>query len=91
MLFAHDAVRSLLRREHDERQAEASTLRIATSHPTVIPAKAGIHASCWRWIPAFAGMTMRNIYASVGIDRQHAVEGVCSQRDVTHASAELTP
>jgi hypothetical protein len=24
---------------------------------TVIPAKAGIHASCWRWIPAFAGMT----------------------------------
>jgi hypothetical protein len=23
----------------------------------VIPAKAGIHASYWRWIPAFAGMT----------------------------------
>jgi hypothetical protein len=26
---------------------------------TVIPAKAGIHASRWRWIPAFAGMTVR--------------------------------
>jgi hypothetical protein len=26
---------------------------------TVIPAKAGIHASYWRWIPAFAGMTVR--------------------------------
>jgi hypothetical protein len=25
----------------------------------VIPAKAGIHASYWRWIPAFAGMTIR--------------------------------
>jgi hypothetical protein len=25
--------------------------------PKVIPAKAGIHASYWRWIPAFAGMT----------------------------------
>jgi hypothetical protein len=24
----------------------------------VIPAKAGIHASYWRWIPAFAGMTI---------------------------------
>jgi hypothetical protein len=24
----------------------------------VIPAKAGIHASNWRWIPAFPGMTM---------------------------------
>jgi hypothetical protein len=27
--------------------------------PKVIPAKAGIHASYWRWIPAFAGMTVR--------------------------------
>jgi hypothetical protein len=25
----------------------------------VIPAKAGIHASYWRWISAFAGMTIR--------------------------------
>jgi hypothetical protein len=27
---------------------------------TVIPAKAGIHAPYWRWIPAFAGMTVRD-------------------------------
>jgi len=29
------------------------------SEQVVIPAEAGIHASDWRWIPAFAGMTTR--------------------------------
>jgi hypothetical protein len=32
----------------------------AASLLTVIPAKTGIHASNWRWIPAFAGMTVRS-------------------------------
>ncbi|WP_188792303.1 hypothetical protein [Dyella nitratireducens] len=30
------------------------------SKQIVIPAKAGIHASYWPWIPAFAGMTSRS-------------------------------
>jgi hypothetical protein len=34
-------------------------VRDVSENRIVIPAKAGIHASCWRWIPAFAGMTMR--------------------------------
>src|SRR5579875_164011 len=35
------------------------------SRLTVIPAKAGIHASYWRWIPAFAGMTIRIFFSDL--------------------------
>jgi hypothetical protein len=41
------------------KKRRASYRRIAKKSHIVIPAKAGIHASYWRWIPAFAGMTVR--------------------------------
>jgi hypothetical protein len=41
-----------------QQKRRASYWRIAKKSHIVIPAKAGIHASCWRWIPAFAGMTV---------------------------------
>jgi hypothetical protein len=42
-----------------QKNREIARLQFTTKTLTVIPAKAGIHASCWRWIPAFAGMTVR--------------------------------
>jgi len=38
---------------------QAELRMIFHRHLIVIPAKAGIHASYWPWIPAFAGMTIR--------------------------------
>jgi hypothetical protein len=58
-----------------QKNREIARLQFTTKTLTVIPAKAGIHASCWRWIPrsskpstsmcsprvpAFAGMTVRS-------------------------------
>ncbi|GFZ95767.1 hypothetical protein GCM10011408_15000 [Dyella caseinilytica] len=34
---------------------------------SIIPAKAGIHGECEAWIPAFAGMTLREIESSAEI------------------------
>jgi hypothetical protein len=38
-------------------EANAEVFLEISNCRSVIPAKAGIHASHWRWIPAFAGMT----------------------------------
>jgi hypothetical protein len=43
-----------------QKNREIARLQFSTKNLIVIPAKAGIHASCWRWIPAFAGMTVRS-------------------------------
>ena len=40
-----------------DEMAVLNTCTNAVSGRFVIPAKAGIHALYWRWIPAFAGMT----------------------------------
>jgi hypothetical protein len=53
-----------LRHIHEMVPSEVDTLIVAKPKRAVIPAKVRIYASHWRWIPAFAGMTIRSERAS---------------------------
>ena len=60
-----------------QRNKTICTARDLSVCPVVIPAKAGIHAPYWRWIPAFAGMTVRPFIAVC----QHVARGFCRKEN----------
>jgi hypothetical protein len=55
--FAPRYIPTFLRSASFSAKTKTFMLKGRQKSPKVIPAKAGIHASYWRWIPAFAGMT----------------------------------